>query len=95
MLGGDITFIFLMLWYFFMFLFYLCLCSCFTNYNTLVMIYIMRLFMVYVFYFMFLCKQEIYFGLLVFSTCVYGLFSDLGIYRLIHLKLLSTFATDR
>ena len=50
--------------------------------------------MVYVF----LCfvKSRSYFGLLVFSTHAFmRLFSVLGIYRLIQLWLLSTFAIDK
>ena len=50
--------------------------------------------MVYVF----LCfvKSRSYFGLLVFSTHAFmRLFSVLGIYRLIQLLLLSTFAIDK
>ena len=40
-------------------------------------------------------KTRNLFGLLVFSTRVYGLFSVSRIYKLIHSKLLSTFAIDR
>ena len=89
MLRGDIVFIFLC------FLFYLCLCSCFTNYDTLVMIYIMRLFMVYVFIFCFCENKKFIWFTCIFHRSVYGLFSVLGIYRLIHSNLLSTFAIDR
>ena len=90
MLGGDIVFIFLC------FLFYLCLCSYFKNYDTLVMIYIMRLFMVYVFFLFLFCenKKFIWFTC-IFHTCFYVLFSVSRICRLIHSKLLSTFAIDR
>ena len=42
--------------------------------------------MLYFVYFLFTC---------IFHTCIYGFFNISGIYKLIHLKLLSSFATDR
>ena len=59
------------------------------------MIYIMRLFMVYIFYLCFVKTRNLFWFTCIFHTCIYGLFSVSGIYRLIHSKLLSTFATDR
>ena len=84
MLGGDI-----------MCLLFLCFyVSCFT-YGTLILIYIMRFFMVYVFYFMFCEMKKFIMVYLYFPHVFMCLFSVSGIYRLIQLWLLSTFATDR
>ena len=46
-------------------------------------------------YFLFCENRKFIWFTYIFHTCVYGLFSVLGIYKLIHSKLLSTFATNR
>ena len=90
MVGGDFVFMF-----FLCFLFYLCLCSCFTLCYIGYDLYYEIIHGICLLFYVFVKSRILFWFTCIFHTYVCVLFSVSRIYRLIHSKLLSTFATDK